>query len=186
MAAGLTANPALVPTPKVTPAQLTAAVTAVSSQEVAVQNAEENLSAQRKLLAEKDAALSVLMETSADDSAIAVNREGTKLTQLNIPIKTAPGTAPAPVVGAPQNFTVTQGDHSGEADGHCDAMKGAKLYRAQHAPAATGPWTTGYEGSKSRFTIGGLPPGQEIWFQMAAFVGGMWTNWSDPAKCRIV
>lgn len=186
MAAGLTANAALVPTPQVTPAQLNTAVTNLTSQEVAVKNAEENLSTQRKVLVEKEDALDVLMITSADDSAVTVNYDATKLSQLNIPVRTTPGSTPAPPTGPPQNFSVTQGDHAGEADGHCDAVKGAKLYRTQQATSASGPWTTGYEGSKSKFTIAGLTSGQEVWFQMAAFVGGQWTDWSDPAKCRIL
>ena len=186
LAAGLTANPALVPTPKVTPAQLTTAAQAITDQELVVKTAETDLATQRKLLAQKDDALDVLMTTSVDDSAAAVSYDPISLSKLNIPVKAAPGATPAAVVGAPQNFSVTQGDHSGEADGHCDAVKGAKLYRVQQAASPSGPWTTAYEGTKSKFTVAGLTPGQEVWFQMSAFVNGQWSDWSDPAKCRIV
>ena len=186
LAAGLTANAALVPAPKVTPAQLTTAVTNVVSQEVVVKNAEENLSAQRKILVAKDEALDLLMTSSVEDSTNTVSRDGTKMTMLNIPIRAVPGPTAPGASSPPQNFSMTNGDHTGEADGHCNAVKGAKLYRAQSAPASGGPYTTGYEGTKSRFTISGLPPGQLTWFQMAAFVAGEWTDWSDPASCRIV
>ena len=186
LGAGLTAHPELVPTPKVTPAQLTAGAQAVTDQELEVKTAETNLATQRKLLAQKDDALDVLMTTSADDSAATVSYDPVSLSKLNIPVKAAPGATPAAVVGAPQNLSVTQGDHSGEADGHCDAVKGAKLYRVQQAASPSGPWTTVYEGTKSKFTVAGLTPGQEVWFQMSAFVNGQWSDWSDPAKCRIV
>lgn len=68
-----------------------------------MKNAEENLTAQRKLLTEKEDALEGLMTSSAEDSANAVDRDGTKLALLNIPIRSPPGSVPAPSVSAPQN-----------------------------------------------------------------------------------
>jgi hypothetical protein len=39
------------------------------------------------------------------------------------PVRDVPNTlGPRPVAGPPQNFSVTQGDHGGEVDGHCDAQ----------------------------------------------------------------
>ena len=184
LAAGLTANPALVPAPAVTPAQLIAAVKAVSDQEPVLAAAEANVPTQRNLLAQKLAALETLMTTSANDSTNVVHHDGVKMGMLNIPLK---GTSvPAPHVGAPQNFSVTQGDHSTYVDGHCNRAQGAKMYKAQSAISPAGPWTEGYSGSKSSFTITGLAPGQEMWFRMAAYIGGVWTEWSDPAMCRVV
>ena len=187
LAAGLTANPLLVPTPKVTPAQLTAAVTAVNTQEVTLATAEANVTTQRMALAAAMAALEALMTASVTDSTLVVNHDTTKMTQLNIPLRVAPGTpAPAIVAGPPQNFSVTQGAQTGEAAGHCAVVANADLYRVQTATASGGPYTTAYEGKKSRFVIAGLTPGLAMWFQMAAFVNGHWTDWSDPATCRII
>lgn len=186
LATGLTGNPALVAAPKVTPVQLTGAADAVSQQEVKLKAAEDNVPSQRSILTVKIDALKALITMSAKDSTLEVGGDPVKMEMLNIPVKSAGSPAPPAPAGGPQNFSVTQGDHSGDADGHCNAMRGAKLYRTEHAAGATGPWTEGYEGSKSKFTISGLPPGAELWFRMAAFVGGAWTDWSDPARCRIV
>lgn len=186
MATGLTDNPTLVPSPKFTPAQLTAAAKAVTDQEVIVKEAEDNLSAQRRILKEKDDALDATLTASAGDSANAVEHDGTKLALLNVPIAAVPGTNPPPPATAPQNFHVSHGDHTSEADGQCNAAKGSKMYRAQWATNVAGPWTTGYEDTRSRFTMTGLPVGQELWFRMAAFIGGRWTDWSDVASLRIL
>lgn len=186
LANGLTDNAALVPTPKVTPVKLTGAANAVSQQEVKLKSAEDSVPANRSILAELIDVLKGLITTSAKDSTLVVGGEAMKMEMLNIPVKSTGGPATPAPAGGPQDFSVTQGDHSGEVDGHCHAMKGAKLYRAEHATSATGPWNTGYEGSKSKFTISGLPPGQQVWFRMAAFVAGQWTDWSDPATCIIL
>ena len=186
LATGLTDNPTLVPTPKVTPVQLTGAADAVSQQEVKLKAAEDGVIAQRSILAEKIDALKALITTSAKDSTLVVAGDAVKMEMLNIPVKSTGGPATPAPAGGPQNFSVTQGDHSGEVDGHCNAMKNAKLYRAEHAASANGPWTNGYEGSKSKFTVAGLTPGQQVWFRMAAFVGGQWTDWSDPAMCIVL
>ena len=184
MAVGLTDNPTLVPTPKVTPTQLTDAVEAVSQQEILLAAAEANVGTQRDILNQKLDTLKGLMTNSADDSTVVVGREAVKMGMLNIPVKSA--ATPAPVAGPPQNFAVTQGDHTTEADGQCDRVARASLYKGEHASSPSGPWIVGYEGKKSSFTMNGFTPGEEKWFRMAAFVGDQWTDWSDPAKCRIL
>lgn len=95
--------------------------------------------------------------------------------------------SPAPGGGAtqPANFAVTRGDEEGTVDGQCHKVAGARSYKVEHSTTATGPWTLGYEGTKSSFTIAGLTPGQVYYFHMAAFTTGGWGPWSDLAECRV-
>jgi len=184
IASGLTGNPTLVPAPKVLPAQILAAVKDISDQEVILAAAEANVSSQGTILDNLVEVLKGLITKSVDDSTVEVDYDGTKMGMLNIPTKGA-GT-PVPVSGPPQNFSVTQGDHTTEADGHCDRVRGAIMYRAEHAASPAGPWVVGYEGKKSKFTIAGLPVMAPRWFRMAAFAGGEWSDWSDVASCGIL
>jgi hypothetical protein len=121
---------------------------------------------------------------SADDSCVQTNYDRAKLTLLKVPLQredaATPDTSPL------TNFFVTHGDHDGEVDGGCNRRKGAKLYRVRCGASATGPWTTVYEGTASKFTVTGQPSGQVCYFQMQAFVGGQWTEWSDIAQLRIL
>jgi hypothetical protein len=184
LAAGLTANPLLVPSPAVTPAQLIAAAQAVSDQEAIAATADANAKTQNDLVAEKLTALEALITTSVTDSTNVVQHNGTQVGMLNIPLKGA--SVPAPHSGPPVNFSVTQGDHSTFVDGHCNKAQGSKMYKAEWATTPAGPWTECYSGSKSSFTATGLAVGAELWFRMAAYIGGVWTEWSNPAKCRVL
>ena len=85
----------------------------------------------------------------------------------------------------PANFAVTRSDAVGSADGQCHKVVGARTYKVEHAISTNGPWTVGYEGTKSSWTILGLTPGTEYFFRMAAFGPNGWSPWSDIAACRI-
>lgn len=85
----------------------------------------------------------------------------------------------------PANFAVTRGDAVGSADGQCHKVPGARSYKGEHATSTNGPFTVGYEGTKSSFTMGGLTPGTEYFFRMAALGPNGWSPWSDIAACRI-
>ena len=184
LATGLTENTAIVPDPKVEPAELIAGAKAVSDQEVILAAAEANVTTQRDILTQKIGALEVLMTRSVAHSTFVVEGDPMKMGMLKIPMKSGPTTAPT--AGPPQHFFVTQGDHTTEVDGQCDKVPRASLYRVERAASPNGPWTTGYEGKRSSFTIAGLTPGEIGWFRMAAFVGEEWTDWSDPATCRVL
>jgi len=112
-----------------------------------------------------------------------VTKEREKLATTRMPIKSpkqSVGDLPKPV-----NFGITRGDHEGQADGQCHKVDGARSYKVEHATAITGPFTVGYEGTKSSFTIAGLTPGQIYYFRMAALGPNGWSPWSDIAQCRI-
>lgn len=184
MAKALTANPALVPTPKVTPVQLNAGAQDLEDADQAVTNAESDLITLRTTAGNKETALDGLLTTSANDSAVETGSDTTKLQTLKVPLQSAtPGAADTSRL---ENFNVSHGDHEGAVDGGANRRKGASMYRARCGTSATGPWTVVYEGTRSSFTATGQPVGQLCYFQMSAFVGGVWTEWSDVAQLRIV
>jgi hypothetical protein len=184
MAKGFTDHPTVVPSPKVTATQLTTAAQEAEDAEQAITDAEEAINPLRTIAASKFAALETLMTTSADDSAVETGGDRAKMELLNIPLQSE--TPSAPDTSPLANFHVTHGDHEGSVDGGANRRKGASMYRVRCSTTATGPWTVVYEGTKSSWTIQGQPVGQLCYFQMAAFVGGAWTEWSDIAQLRIV
>ncbi len=184
MATGLTENPALVPTPKVAPAALEAAALALEQADQAIADAEEAINPLRTDAAGKETALDLLLNKSADDSAVETAYDRMKLELLKVPLQSE--TPAAPDTTPLLNFHVTHGDHDGYVDGGANRRKGASLYRVRCGASATGPWTSVYEGTKSSFTIQGQASGQICYYQMAAFVGGVWTEWSDLAQLRVV
>jgi hypothetical protein len=111
-----------------------------------------------------------------------VTRDPVKLASTRMPLKAA--RQPVGPLSRPDNFTVTRGDRDGDARCSCKKVNGARSYQGQHARSADGPWTTAYEGTKSSFTIGGLPPG-DYFFRMRAFGTAGWSPWSDIAQCRV-
>ncbi len=184
LATGLGKTPVVITTPEVTPAQLNGAA---DDLDAAVQNLatyDQGRAAFVTEVANKRKAAEVLATRSAENSATQTSYDKTKLDFLLVPLQSE--TDATPDTSPLTNFYVSHGDHDGEVDGGCNRRKGAKLYRVRCGAAATGPWETKYEGSKSTFTITGETPGQICYFQMAAFVGGQWTEWSDIAQLRIV
>ncbi len=186
--AGLTSN-ANFSSPSPTATQIGTAITDLVTAENARATAEGALTAALEAEAQKEEALRAILRASATNCQDAVKNDPedtqrTKLLSANFPLKSDadPGT---PDMTPPQSFFVNRGDHDGFVDGGCDRIAAAKMYRVRHGISASGPWTTGYEGTKSSFTIEGLAAG-ERWFQMQAFVGGTWTEWSDPARCVVV
>lgn len=186
---GLTNAAASFPNPKITPEVLEAAVKAVEDQEVLVGTAEDELSEQREALQQKVAFLEATITQSATDSLNTVSllpeaEAKAALMAAYVPLRGAG--VPAQPVPTPQNLVITQGDHSGEVDGACHRSKGAIMYRVRVGATTAGPFETKYEGTKSSFTIGGLPVG-DCWFQMAAFgTNSGWSEWSDPARCHVI
>jgi hypothetical protein len=184
LAEGLTKTPIVITTPKVTPTQLN---DGADDLDEAVQNLADHDQGRAVLVQEvanKRKAAEALATQSADDSAVQTGYDKTKLDFLLVPLQSE--TDSAPDTSPLQNFHVSHGDHEGEVDGGCNRRKGTKIYRVRCGPSATGPWATKYEGSKSNFTITGETVGQMCYFQMQAFVGGQWTEWSDIAQLRIV
>jgi hypothetical protein len=184
-AAGLAAFP----TPKVTPANLEAGAKAVEDQEAVVGGVEADLAEQRGILQQKISALEDLVTAAGTDclnvvSQLAEEDAKMKLASANIPVRS--DRAPTPAAVKPTGFFVNRGDHDSEVDGGCDRQKSGKMYRVRYGASPSGPFTVGYEGTKSSFTISGLPVG-DCWFQMAAFAtNGGWSEWCDPARCHVV
>jgi hypothetical protein len=184
-----TAGLAAFPTPKVTPAQLEAGAKAVEDQEAIVGGVESDLAEQRVILRQKITDLENLVAAAAADCVSAVSELADddakiKLAAANIPIRG--DRVPSPAAEKPTSFFVNRGDHDGSVDGGCDRQMVVKIYRVRYGATPTGPFTVGYEGTKSTFTIPNLPPG-EYWFQMAAFAAnGGWSEWCDPARCHVV
>jgi hypothetical protein len=185
---GLTNN-ASFPTPNPTPQNIDDAILAVTTAEGELGAAEALVTAKEDNLEQKVEALRDVLRRAGANCLDKVKEDPeatqrTKLLSANFTLKG--DTAPPPVDTTPlTGFSVSHGDHSGEVDGICNKRTGAKMYRARHGTSPNGPWTTGYEGTKSSFTISDLPMG-DTWFQMQAFVGGQWTEWCDPARLHVV
>ncbi len=185
---GLTGN-ASFPTPSPTPAQIDTAITAVSDQEVIVGAAAAALVAQEDILEQKvDALRNVLRAVVANCQDTVKNdpeevaRE--KLLSANLTLKA--DAEPAPEVERPENFHISQGDHSGEVDGGCDRVSHSKMYRVRCGATPESLPTTVYEGTKSSFTAKNVPIGL-CYMQMSAFgTNGGWSEWSDIASIRVV
>ncbi len=186
--AGLTGN-ASFPTPSPTTTEIQTAIDVVTTQEAVLKTAEDEVTEQRGVLQQKVEALeNVVRAVGANcQDKVKTDPEATarmKLLSANLPLK-AEG-APVEEVARPQNFHVSQGDHSGEVDGGCNKAKNAKMYRVRCGATANGPWETKYEGTRSSFTIKQLPVG-ECFMQMAAFgTNGGWSEWSDIARIHVV
>jgi len=183
---GLTGN-ANFPTPTTTPTMIQTAIDNVTTAEADLSAAEatvvmksENL--ENKLQALRDTLNAVGIECLDKVKNDPEDTARMKLMSANLPLKSAG--APVGELDRPENLSCTIGDHEGEIDGGCDRVTNAKMYRARYATSPSGPWTVGYEGSKSSFTLKSLTPGAEYWIEIAAFGSGAWTEWSDPARCR--
>ncbi len=184
----LTGN-ASFPTPSPTTTEIQNAIDAVTTQEGVLQAAEDEVTEQRGVLEQKVEALrNTLRAVGANClDKVKTDPEATakmKLLSANLPLRA--DNAPAEEVGMPQNFHISQGDHSGEVDGGCNKVKNSKMYRVRCGATANGPWDTKYEGTKSSFTIKQLPVG-ECFMQMSAFgTNGGWSEWSDLARIHVV
>jgi hypothetical protein len=177
------------PTPKVTPAQLEAAAAAVEAQEGRVATAEGKLAEERAALLTSVTALTDTITAAATDCLNTVSQlpeaeARAALATVNVAVRGE--REPSPAAVQPTNFYVNRGDHDHSVSGGCDRQKQARLYRVRYGGTANGPWTVGYEGTRSSFEIQNLTPG-ESWFQMAAFAtNGGWSEWSDPARCHVL
>jgi hypothetical protein len=186
--AGLTGN-ASFPTPSPTTTEIQTAIDDVSAQEAVLQAAKDNVTTQENILDQKFETLcSVIRAVVAncqdkvknDDEATA----RAKLLSANLPLKSDAN--PVEAVERPENFHVTQGDHSGSIDFGCNRVVNAKMYRVRCGASPDGPFTTKYEGTRSAGTIDGHPLGP-CWLQMSAFgTNGGWSEWSDPAFIHVV
>ena len=186
--AGLTGN-ASFPTPSPSTTDIQTACDAVSAQEGVLQAAEDSVTHEREVLAQAVESLRGVLRAVGADCLDEVKNDApdvalAKLLSANLPIKTEG--SPADPVAVPQNFHVTQGDHTGSVDGGCNRVPDAKMYRTRVGTSPGGPFETKYEGTKSSWTITSLAVG-ECWFQMAAFgTNGGWSEWSDPARCHVI
>ena len=122
-----------------------------------------------------------LRKAKADCEAVTKDRDALASTKLPLKGEARPvGDMPQPA-----NFVVTRGDREGDADGQCHKVDGARTYKTEHSLKPDGPWTIGYEGTKSSFTIKRLTPGAVYYFRMAALGPNGWGPWSSIASCRI-
>lgn len=185
---GLTGN-ASFPAPTTTPVMLQTAIDNVTAVEAALTTAEEVVTMRREDLGGKVQALQDVLNAVGVECLDKVKTlpeadARMKLMSANLILKS--DGAPVAEVAAPQNFHLSQGDHSGEVDGGCNRVANAKMYRVRCGASMAGPFVTKYEGTKSSFTIAGLALGV-CWFQMAAFgTNGGWSEWSDPATVNVV
>jgi hypothetical protein len=64
----------------------------------------------------------------------------------------------------------------------CDAVKGAKRYLLERSfdPPSDTSWSSVAGGTSRRRTVKGLPPGQRMWFRMAAVTSNGQSPWSAP------
>jgi hypothetical protein len=185
---GLTGNASFT-TPAPTPTEIQTAIDAVTTQETVVQAAEDNVTTQREVLEQKVDGLRNVLRAVAANCQDKVKNDAedvarAKLLSANLPLKSEG--APVDEIARPENFHISQGDHSGEVDGGCNKVKNAKMYRVRCGAAPAGPFTTMYEGTKSSFTIKNHPLGV-CYMQMSAFgTNGGWSEWSDLASINVV
>ena len=92
--------------------------------------------------------------------------------------------APVGDLPAPGNLSASYGDMAGEVDLQWDPVRGAVSYVGQCAPAATGPWTQVYQGTKSRFTHSDMTSGELCYFRVAGIGPNGPGAWSDIAEKR--
>lgn len=92
--------------------------------------------------------------------------------------------APVGPLPAPENLSATGGDMEGEVDLSWQPVNGRDTYLAEHATAATGPWTQFYVGKKSSCTAKSLASGTLCWFRVRAVGTAGPGPWSDPAQTR--
>lgn len=185
---GLTGN-ASFPSPSPSTTEIQTAITNVTNQEGALSVAQAAVVAQEDLLEQKVEALRNVLRAAAANCLDAVKTDSeevarTKLLSANFTLKT--DAEPTPEVARPENFHISQGDHSGEVDGGCDRVEFAKMYRVRCGTTADSLPVTVYEGTKSSFTAKNVPIGL-CYMQMAAFgTNGGWSEWSDIASIRVV
>ncbi|HEY6167749.1 MAG TPA: hypothetical protein VI454_06895 [Verrucomicrobiae bacterium] len=160
---------------------------AVATYDTAVANTAAGLAAQAIIETAEATALEGVREVlrgAKKDCEKVSKGDRDMLVSANLPIKGE--SAPVGELARPGNFTVSTGDHTGEADGHCNKVRGASSYKGEYATNAAGPWTPAYSGTKSKFTMTGLGLGIVHYFRMAALGASGWSEWSDLAECRIV
>lgn len=185
---GLTGN-AHFPAPTTTPVLIQGGIDDLIASEAALSASEDVVTMNRQDVEDKTQALRDLLTaagTECLDTVKTLSEADARMAILsaNLPIKSAG--SPVDEVDRPQNFHITQGDHSQEVDGGCNKVLNSQMYRVRFGPAVDGPWETKYEGKKSSFTIAGLPTGI-CFMQMAAFgTNGGWSDWSDVASIHVL
>jgi hypothetical protein len=186
--AGLTGNAGF-PSPTTTPAMMQTGIDNLTAAEGELSAAEGVVTMKRVNVEEKRFALHSLINAVGVECLDKVKtlpeaEARMKLLSVNIPLKSP--SAPVEAVERPENFHVSQGDHSGGVDGGCNKVANAKMYRVRCGATVNGPFETKYEGTKSSFTIANLPIGV-CFMQMAAFgTNGGWSEWSDLASIHVV
>ena len=145
--AGLTGN-ASFPTPSPSTTDLQTACDTVATQQAALQAAEDEVTEQREMLDQKVEALRNVLRAVGANCLDKVKNDAedvakAKLLSANLVLKSEG--APVDEIERPENFHVSQGDHSGEIDGGCNKVKNAKMYRVRCGATASGPFTTVYE-----------------------------------------
>ncbi len=179
--AGLTGN-ANFTTPVPALATITASITSLRALNVSRQTHIDAAEAITIQIAAGEAALDGLLNQIAGYGEVTVNFDAAKLAAAGFPLQS--DAAPVGNLLPPENFTMTIGDHAGQVDGHCDRMRGATGYTVEYSTSATGPWTQGYHGSRSQFSITGLVSGTLYYFRMSATGANGDSEWTGITEKR--
>ena len=167
----------------------TARVTALGTKTAAYDTAVTNQAIAAAALQTADDAVDAAVENiktelnGAKKDCEEVTHDPVKLGSTQMPLKGE--SQPVGDLPAPEDFSVTRSDAEGTVDGQCHKVDGASSYKSETSINRDGPWTLGYEGTKSSFTLGGLTPGVMTYHRMAALGPNGLSPWSDIAQCRI-
>jgi hypothetical protein len=161
---------------------LTTARTALSDAIAAELAAETQLAVARMDLALADKAHDLQLKVTATFAEQVTNFDGAKLESGGFTLAKPPlpiGPLPAPI-----NLRSVAGAMPGTATVSSKAVRGGKTYQAQCAPAASGPWTDVYNGTRPRFLATGLTSGVLYYFRMAVTGAAGQSPWSDISEKR--
>ena len=181
LVAGLTNNTYFTdPDPEL--AAITAKIAAIGQKRKDIAKTAATLATQELELDQLEQDLGGLITQTGAYIISASKGDPVKVATTNAPIK-GEG-APVGALAAPGNLRLTTSDQEGALDGMCDRVYGAASYLARYSTSANGPWTQGYAGSASRFTLTGLVSGQEYFVQVCAVGPEGPGPWSDIARKR--
>jgi hypothetical protein len=118
------------------------------------------------------------------DVAAAGNEQ--LLTGAGVPARQIVARAPKELL-APTGLTATPGRYAGEMTLDWRPVKGAHYYQAQmsFAPVTDASWQTLEQKTRRKRLLKGLPPGQQVWFRVAALGAAGTGPWSEPLAATV-
>jgi hypothetical protein len=173
-------------TPEPAPAVFDPAVAALESALATVAVLETQLTEARTLRDDKRRALegalnarALYVEQKSGGDAAKIESSGFSVQSAGSPTTSLP---------QPQNLTASMGDHGGEIDLSCNAVKKAKVYEwecREHVEGAPpGAWTAVKTGTRSSITATGLTAGKKYAFRVRCLgPNDTVSPWSDEAVC---